>query len=145
MNAMPTLVVALATIFFAAAVPAQTQAKGRFDRGKLEYEAKCMVCHGPLGKGDGSYSQLLKKAATDLTSLKKNNGGVFPVQRVMASIDGGDIKAHGERDMPIWGSVYGRETMEAAEYYGDVPYTQQAYVRSRLLALVDYLDRLQVK
>lgn len=154
MKAMPTLVAAAATLFFGVSLSAQAQAQpqtqaqgtGRFDTGKLEYEAKCMVCHGRLGKGDGPYSQLLKKPATDLTRLKASNGGVFPVQRVMASIDGSElIKAHGEREMPIWGSVYASEKLEAAEYFRDVPYTQQTYVRSRLLALVDYLDRLQTK
>lgn len=144
MNAMPTLVAALATVFFGAAVSAGMQGTGRFDIGKLEYEAKCMVCHGTSGKGDGSYSPLLTKRAADLTTLKKSNDGVFPVQRVMASIDGGDaVKAHRAREMPFWGSVYSSETAEAAEYFRDVPYTQEDYVRSRMLALATYLGQLQ--
>lgn len=146
MNAIPAIVVALATLSFGSMGVAQTQGKGRPDTGKLEYESKCMVCHGRLGKGDGSYGELLKKPASDLTRLKRNNGGVFPVERVTAMIDGREvIPAHGERDMPIWGAVYSADTVKAGEYYADVPYHQEMYVRSRILALVDYMDRLQQK
>jgi hypothetical protein len=44
--------------------------------------------------------------------------------------------------MPIWGRDY---QVKAAEYYMDVPYDAEAYVRTRILALVDYLNRLQAK
>lgn len=123
---------------------AQTKAVGKFDTGKKEYEAKCVVCHGAAGKGDGSYAELLKAPASDLTTLKKKNGGVFPVERVYAVIDGREaIKSHGGRDMPIWGKDYNKETVKAAEYYADVPYDMEGYVRGRILALIDYLNRLQ--
>lgn len=125
---------------------AQAQGKGKHDIGKREFEANCAVCHGYKGKGDGSYADLLKKPASDLTLLKKNNGGVFPFERVYASIDGRDmIKAHGDRDMPVWGRDYSAETAKAGEYYLDVPYDMEMYVRSRILALIDYLNRLQAK
>jgi hypothetical protein len=35
--------------------------------------------------------------------------------------------------------------MKAGEYYMDVPYDSEAYVRARILALIDYISRLQVK
>lgn len=125
---------------------ANAQGKGKFDQGKKEYEAKCVVCHGAAGKGDGSYSDLLKRPASDLTVLKKNNGGVFPFSRVYGVIDGREeVKGHGNRDMPIWGSDYLMETSRAAEHYIDVPYNMDVYVRSRILALIDYLNRLQAK
>lgn len=125
---------------------AQAQGKVKFDIGKREYEAKCAVCHGYKGKGDGSYAELLKKPASDLTVLKKNNGGVFPFDRVYSVIDGRDmVKAHGDRDMPVWGRDYSAETTRAGEYYLDVPYDMEMYVRSRILALIDYLNRLQAR
>jgi hypothetical protein len=49
---------------------------------------------------------------------------------------------HGTRDMPIWGQEY---SVQAASYYVDVPYDQQAYVRGRILALAEYLNRLQAQ
>jgi hypothetical protein len=58
-------------------------------------------------------------------------------------IDGRElIKIHGSRDMPIWGTRY---SINAAEHYVDVPYDQEAYVRSRILILIDYLYRVQQK
>ena len=88
----------------------------------------------------------MKIAPSDLTVLSKNNGGVFPVERVISIIDGRDfVKGHGTRDMPIWGKDYSLEKVEAAEYYFDAPYNMELYVRARILALIDYLNRIQVK
>ena len=47
--------------------------------------------------------------------------------------------------MPAWGARYSSDTEKAAEYYMDVPYDAEMYARSRILALIDYLNRLQVK
>lgn len=125
---------------------AQAQMKGKYDIGKREYESNCAVCHGYKGMGDGSYADLLKKQAPSLAVLKKNNGGVFPFERVYAVIDGREVvKGHGDRDMPVWGKDYSEQSAKAGEYYIDVPYDMEMYVRSRILALIDYLNRLQVK
>jgi hypothetical protein len=97
----------------------------------------------PGGKGDGSYGYILEKRLPDLTLLSKNNGGVFPLERVYETIDGSaTVKAHGTKEMPIWGDRY---RMQAAEYYVDVPYDDRAFVRTRILALIEYLSTLQVK
>jgi hypothetical protein len=45
-------------------------------------------------------------------------------------------------DMPIWGADY---LLKYAADYADVPYDPEAYVRTRIVALVDYLNRIQVK
>jgi len=116
------------------------------DIGKMEFRAKCVVCHGESGKGDGSVLDLLKVAPANLTVLSKNNGGVFPFERVYSVIDGREaIKAHGDRDMPIWGGRYKTENTAAAAYYMDVPYDMEMYARARILALIDYLNRIQEK
>lgn len=112
----------------------------KVDLGKQEYSAKCAVCHGLAGKGDGSYGELLKTRATDLTVLAKKNGGVFPFARVYEAIDGTlPVKAHGTADMPIWGTVYKDKATDLALEY------PEAFVRARILALVEYVYRLQVK
>jgi hypothetical protein len=82
----------------------------------------------------------LRKAPADLTVLTKNNGGIFPMSRVYDSIVGDDVKAHGGRDMPIWGQVY---RVRAGEHYVDSYYDPDAYVRIRVLSLVEYISRLQ--
>lgn len=112
------------------------------DFGKREYNANCANCHGLDGKGNGPYSDLLKKSPPNLTTLAKNNGGIFPMDRLYQSITGDNVQAHGSRDMPIWGMDY---RTEAANYYMDSKYDPEAYVRVRVLALLEYIYRLQVK
>ena len=113
------------------------------DLGKREYDNNCAVCHGAKGKGDGPYAGIVNTAIPDITVLKKNNSGVFPYDRVYETIDGRtEIKAHGTRDMPIWGSEY---NAKAAEYYTDYlqPYNAEGFVRGRILALINYIYSLQ--
>ena len=125
---------------------AEATEKGRPDLGKREYMERCAVCHGASGKGDGGAIDVLKTTPTDLTQLAKKNGGVFPFDRVYSVIDGRQpVKGHGTADMPIWGKAYSQETTKADEHYADMPYNMEMYVRSRILALIDYLNRLQAK
>jgi len=66
--------------------------------GRLEYEHDCALCHGVTGKGNGWFSGFLKEPAPSLAQLKKNNGGVFPVDRMYQVIDGRkDVGLHGPR------------------------------------------------
>lgn len=136
--------IVLAALFGAAGgALAAEKAVRKIDLGKMEYESNCASCHGASGKGDGVLRPYLTKSTTDLTMLSKQNGGVFPINRVYEVIDGRtDVKAHGGRDMPVWGRDY---SIKAAEYYIDVPYDPDAYVRGRILALIDYIYRLQAK
>lgn len=113
---------------------------GKLDLGKQEYKANCEVCHAANGKGGGIYVEWLKRSPPDLTQLTRNNGGVFPVNRMYETIEGGNVPSHGSRDMPIWGTEY---RIRAAEYYADVEYQPEVYVRSRILALIEYINRLQ--
>ncbi len=118
----------------------------KVDPGKREFENSCALCHGKDGKGMGGIVDLLKVPPPDLTMLAKNNKGVFPFDRVYAVIDGRvAVSLHGDRDMPVWGDRYSSDTEKAAEYYRDVPYDAEMYTRSRILALIDYLNRIQVK
>ena len=113
------------------------------DIGKREYDNNCIACHGVDGKG-GAYVDFLKTTPPDLTQLTKTNGGVFPLERVYGAIDGRQqVKSHGTREMPIWGRDY--QIRAGEHYYGDVIYDSDAFVRGRILALVDYLNRLQAR
>jgi mono/diheme cytochrome c family protein len=135
-------VVFAATMLFGPGIGFTAEKVEKMDIGKQEYDSKCAVCHGTTGKGDGPYREFISKIP-DLTVLSKNNKGVFPIDRVYQIIDGRmQIKAHGTRDMPIWGREY---SMAAAERYRDIDYDQEAYIRSHILSLIDYLYRIQVK
>ena len=138
-----TLISVLA-VGMSATVAAQQLTTGaeKFDLGMREYQSSCAACHGLNGKGDGPFSSYMEKSrVADLTTLTKRNGGVFPFRRVYEYIDGTRLTgAHGDRDMPIWGARY---KIEAEKQTYEVPYDPAAFARTRILALVDYIYRLQ--
>jgi mono/diheme cytochrome c family protein len=115
----------------------------KLDVGQREYETKCVACHGTAGKGNGPVAKYLNVRIPDLTELSKKNGGVFPFARVYESIDGRQqLQAHGTRDMPVWGNAY---KFTGNPEYDDYPFNSEAFVRARVLALIDYIHRLQAK
>ena len=127
----------------------------QLDAGRTEYQAYCAACHGIDGKGNGPASDGLKTHPSDLTMLAKNNKGVFPYKAITEIIDGRKaFKAHGTREMPIWGYQLtpmpkrtitpldpDAKTGQGLKAY----YDSQIVVRNRILAIVDYLNRVQAK
>ncbi|TPJ54751.1 c-type cytochrome [Mesorhizobium sp. B2-6-4] len=107
--------------------------------GKAEYMSSCAVCHGSDGKGDGPLGDELVKRPSDLTRLSRRNGGEFPYWRVYAVIDGrATVPAHGERDMPVWGSQFLPADMKK---YG--PNAGEIVTRERIQELAGYVQTLQ--
>ncbi|MTV15461.1 cytochrome c [Bradyrhizobium elkanii] len=122
------------------------------DVGKAEFQASCASCHGADGKGNGPVSAQLKVPPTDLTTLTKNNNGVFPINAVYETIDGRKpISAHGTHEMPIWGERF--NPVKSLPHTVDPPYDaldpsrdmREVVVRTRILAVIDYLNRIQQK
>jgi len=132
---------AATVLLMAACSGVWAQPKGQ-DFGKSEFEANCASCHGLDGKGAGPLQDLLRQSPTDLTLLAKNNQGIFPLARLYDVIDGQNVPSHGTRDMPIWGRDY---RVKDAAYYMDLPYDAAALVRSRILALLEYINRIQAR
>jgi len=119
-------------------------AADKLDIGKTQYDSACAVCHGSQGKGDGPLKSQLVSRMPDLTVLARNNNGVFPFDRVYQIIDGRqEIKAHGPREMPVWGRGFSMQSSIFFENYP--PYDTESNARSRMLALTEYLYRLQAK
>jgi mono/diheme cytochrome c family protein len=112
--------------------------------GQNEFLRSCASCHGVSGKGDGPIAKSLSSRPSDLTRLSEANNGVFPVSRVHEVIDGRiERLVHGTRDMPVWGDRYMRE-MTSLESGGWVSKEwDEAIVRRRILALVEYISTLQ--
>jgi mono/diheme cytochrome c family protein len=126
-----------------AAIATATFAAEPSKLGQHEFMNSCAVCHGESAAGDGAFGGMMTGRIPDLTTLTKRNNGVFPFERVYETIDGSQVlKAHGTREMPIWGRRY---RVEAAKYFVDIPYDERAFVRARILALAEYLSTLQVK
>lgn len=130
------------------AIPIGSSAVGhaadKLDIGNRLYDSACAVCHGLTGKGDGPLKSELVSRLPDLTLLARNDSGIFPFDRVYQIIDGRrEVKAHGPREMPIWGRAFNRETSVFFENYP--PDDIESNARSSMLALTEYLYRLQAK
>ena len=109
--------------------------------GADEYRISCLSCHGVGGKGNGPMAEILKVQPSDLTVIAKNNEGVFPLDQVFRTVDGRHgVTGHGDRDMPIWGARYLRES---AGKYGDFSGEGEDVVQLRILELVYYIQLLQ--
>lgn len=113
--------------------------------GEAEFINSCAQCHGLAGKGDGVLSEHLKSTVPDLTRLSESNGGIFPVARVYSLIDGTEASGiHGTREMPVWGLRYSEQAEEEMESFTiGFEDRRRAFVRGRILALVEYLSTLQ--
>ena len=120
-----------------------------FDIGKSEFQSSCASCHGKDAKGKGPVSDQLKIPPPDLTTLTRNNNGVFPANAVYETIYGlKTISAHGNLEMPIWG--YRFNPAINLPHNVDLPYqifgpNPEVVVRTRILAVIDYLSRIQQK
>jgi mono/diheme cytochrome c family protein len=101
------------------------------------YQGLCASCHGAGAQGDGPIATLIKIGVPDLTRIASRNGGQFPAEQVRQTIDGrADIRAHGPRDMPVWGwqLYHGSSVNDAAA---------RARVDAEISKLVDYLKSIQ--
>lgn len=58
---------------------------------------------------------------------------MFPTAKLQRIVDGRDVRAHGNTDMPVWGDAFRRS---------DGGLTEQA-VAARIAAIVRYLDSIQ--
>ncbi len=107
--------------------------------GAEEYRGHCASCHGAEGRGDGPVAEHLSLPPSNLREIARRNDGEFPTTEILRIIDGRRVvDGHGSREMPVWGRRY---SAEAGESHGAV--RAEAEVRSRILAIVDYLQQIQ--
>ena len=104
--------------------------------GELEYQNYCAVCHGTDARGGGMMAKFLTIRPADLTQIATRNGGTFPFWQIYRIIDGGDVRGHGTRDMPIWGDRF------RTQAGGNDP-GSRSQAAGRLLGLVFYLQHIQ--
>ena len=106
--------------------------------GKKEFVNYCGSCHGSSGKGDGPIVNFLERKPPNLTLLSKNNGGVFPFERIWGVFDGSYIfEAHGTSEMPIWGYRF----LQEAKQQNEPNITNKA--KAKALDIVLYLQVIQ--
>ncbi|MEP3634170.1 MAG: cytochrome c [Shimia thalassica] len=98
--------------------------------GRSVYDHHCASCHGPTGKGDGDFADMLLMLPPDLTVLAAQNGGEFPRLRVTEAIQGKGREDHfSSGAMPEFADVAGTGVL----------------ADQQLEILVDYLESLQVQ
>jgi mono/diheme cytochrome c family protein len=105
--------------------------------GRTAYMENCAACHGPSGTGDGPAARGLATAPPDLTMLAARNGGVFPTDQVMSTIDGLEREPHFSAAMPEFGAGDLGDTVIVENDGLGTP------VPMKLLVLTEYLESIQ--
>ena len=108
--------------------------------GEEMYMSYCAACHGMSGKGDGPAASEFKTPPTNLTIIcPKSQCGTFPDGYIAQVIETGaqNAKAHGSKDMPVWGPLFSKLTSSSG--------TKTAEVKLRINNLSKYIESLQVK
>jgi mono/diheme cytochrome c family protein len=120
-------VMLLATNDTAFAGPKQVQ------RGRALYVEYCASCHGASAQGDGPVARALTTPPANLRRLAERFGNPLPEDQVARYIDGrAEVKAHGPRDMPVWGARFHYESG-----------ADERRVRQRIGDLVAFLQSIQ--
>lgn len=93
----------------------------------------CASRHGPRGAGNGPLAATLSTPPANLRLLSQRFGNPLPRDVIARFIDGrAEVKAHGPRDMPVWGQRF------YAESNGD-----EAELKQRIAKLVAFLQSIQ--
>jgi mono/diheme cytochrome c family protein len=92
-----------------AAETAKEPSQSTIDYGGRAFMRYCALCHGLDGRGGGPLAESLQKTPPDLTLLSERNGGYFPKERVMNTIEKGGDNTHGMMKMLSWGKVFNEE------------------------------------
>jgi len=122
-------------VLLAGNLPASTAADQERPNGQEEFRTYCASCHGISGRGNGIMAELLTTKPADLTVLAKINGGRFPLDSVIATVDGRiEVAGHGTREMPVWGKIF-RSGSEASN--------SAVSAEDRILALAYYIRSIQ--
>jgi mono/diheme cytochrome c family protein len=129
-------IIAACIVMFGLAIVASPTRAAQKEEGRAHYLRYCAACHGAEGKGDGTVSRSLKLKPLDLTQLQKRNKGVFPSDKIMATIDGRTrIDAHGESKMPVWGEIFEKQATAEKD--------PSAASAAKVTTIVEYLSTIQ--
>ena len=104
-------------------------------QGRFLYLDYCASCHGLNADGQGPVAPALSTPPANLRLLSERYGNPLPADQIARFIDGrADVKAHGPRDMPVWGE----EAWKTPEAKGS-----KGQVRDWVAKLVAYLQSIQ--
>ncbi|QIE45614.1 cytochrome c [Pseudohalocynthiibacter aestuariivivens] len=106
------------------------------DEGRVLYAQYCSQCHGPAGKGNGSWASVVDPKPADLTQLSPT--GIFPRARVLSVIDGYHRAGLPDQQMPEFGALLQGESVPVDTGDGVMTPTPRP-----LAALLAYLESIQ--
>jgi mono/diheme cytochrome c family protein len=133
MAACAVVVCALALIHSRVDAQAPGEKAGQLGDGRVLFNTYCASCHGRTGVGDGPAAPAMRRTPPDITGLALANGGLFPAERMGRIIDGREVEAHGDREMPVWGDAF-------KVLPGGI---SPEVVQARIVAIVRYLESIQ--
>lgn len=106
--------------------------------GAALYQKHCATCHGIDMDGNGPMAGVLVIKPDNLLTLSHENGGQFPLVRVIKRIDGRDpLVSHGS-PMPVYGDFFEGVDVALKTETGQPIMTSQP-----VMELVAYLQSVQ--
>lgn len=110
--------------------------------GKVVFQELCASCHGEQGNGDGVIADLFKVKPKAISQLSKENGGVYPFERVYQTLKATQkVKGHGDTAMPLWGDYFQVGVLDDPT----ADETQSFIALGKLLSVIYYIETLQEK
>ena len=107
------------------------------EAGAMLFADNCAACHGADARGQGDFGVQLFNIPPDLTRLSANNGGVFPVDYVLGTIDGFHRDPAFSAAMPEFGAGDMGPTIIVEEDGLGTP------VPAKMLAIATWLETVQ--
>lgn len=106
--------------------------------GRALFMENCAVCHGTDAKGDGAMARAMETAPPDLTLISVRNGGMFPVVKVLSTIDGYTKTSLSGPGMPEFGALLEGDLVPLDTGDGVLTPTPR-----KLVALLEYIESIQ--
>lgn len=114
-------------------VATNTATADEIAEGRAIYLQYCASCHGVAADGKGPIAPILTTPPANLRLLSERYGNPLPEDQIARFIDGrADLKAHGPRDMPVWGKQFFPDVQRA-----------NSDVKFLIARLVAYLQSIQ--
>jgi mono/diheme cytochrome c family protein len=97
-------------------VQAEETSKEMIEKGRKEFEMRCMHCHGDQGDGKGHLNAFLKIAPADLTQLNTQSNGCV-TERILKAVLGRHSTTDGKHNMPLLVDVLTPESIYLLAQY----------------------------
>jgi len=87
------------------------------NKGRAEYKARCLHCHGDNADGKGHLISFLKIVPADLTTINKSSGGNYVTEKVLKAVLGRHKSGDEQAKMPLLKDVLSLEKVYLISEY----------------------------